>query len=170
MQRFTDIKGREYSIEVDTYAVGAVRKARLGLEPDGSGDPLDLLQLVEPDGINRLLRDPVLLVDILAVVCEDQIKEHGIDARGFSRSMRGDAIEQATVALLRETVSFIPNPQARAAHLRVLEAILGGRAKLIERMETELVPLAIAQLESELTKSGASSGSSPESSESIPDH
>jgi hypothetical protein len=168
MHQFTDTKGREYAVEVDTYAVGAVRKARIGLDPDGGGEPVDLLQLVEPDGILRLVRDPVLLVDILAVVCEDQIKEHGIDAREFARSMRGDAIETATVALLRETVSFIPNPQERAARLRVLEAFLGGREKLIRRLGAELVPEAIARLESELTKSGASSGTAPESSESIP--
>jgi hypothetical protein len=57
---------------------------------------------------------PVLLCDVIYVVCKPQADEQNVSDEDFGRAMAGDAIEHATRALLEELVGFSPSPRDRA--------------------------------------------------------
>ena len=101
MKTFTDNAGRTWTVVVNVDAIKRVR----GLLS------VDLLSIVEGTLIDRLIRDPVLLCDIVYAVCKPEADARGISDEEFGRSMAGDAIEHATTALLEELVDFFPSPR-----------------------------------------------------------
>ena len=58
------------------------------------------------DTIDRVANDPILLCDILWVLCEQQAKADGVTDEDFGSSLAGDSIETATRAFLDELVDF----------------------------------------------------------------
>ena len=170
MKTFTDNAERSWNVEINVAAVKRVR--------DLAG--VDLLEIVEGKLIERLIRDPILLCDIVYAVCKPQADERSISDEDFGRAMAGDAIEHATSALLEELVSFCPSPRDRKNLGQVLEKtnrVMDKAREYVERrLDTievdEIVEEAITQLEAEqeqepLVTSGDSSGSVPASSVSI---
>ena len=121
MHGFRDCHGRQWSIRVD---VGAVKRVRSALG-------VDLMQVAErktadggrePGVLERLASDPVLLVDVIYVLCRDQAQSAGVTDEQFGAAMAGDALEGAVTAMLGAIVDFFPNPRERAALKRLLEA------------------------------------------------
>ncbi len=110
MRTFTDNAGRTWTIAIN---VGAIKRVRGLLD-------VDLLEVVEGKLIERLIRDPVLLCDVVYAVCKPEADERQITDEEFGRAMAGDAIEHATKALLEELVGFSPSPRDRANLQRVL--------------------------------------------------
>ncbi|HOA75208.1 MAG TPA: hypothetical protein PL151_09500 [Phycisphaerae bacterium] len=110
MKTFTDNAGRTWTIAIN---VGAIKRVRGLLD-------VDLLEVVEGKLIERLIRDPVLLCDVVYAVCKPEADERHITDEEFGRAMAGDAIEHATKALLEELVGFSPSPRDRANLQRVL--------------------------------------------------
>ena len=170
MRTFTDNAGRTYGISVNTTTIKAVRSA--AFEPaDASGAPqrVDLLDIVDGKLIERLTSDPVLLVDVLHVLCREDAERQGVGPAEFGRAMAGDVIEHATTALLEELVSFSPNPRERAALRRVLDAVHRTREKARDRMEAWLDARLDKAMAEALASAGGSSGSAPASQASTPD-
>ena len=114
MKTFTDSKGRVWEVELNIRQMKRVRDV-LGIDlvnvisanKDGS---------VSTDTLERVANDPILLVDILWVLCEGQAKPAGVTDDDFGSSLAGDSIEEATRAFLDELVDFFPG--ARRLYLR----------------------------------------------------
>lgn len=97
MPTFKDASAREWVLEVTVDDIRTVRE-RL---------KYDLVDISE-DSINKLYDDPVLLVDVIWLLCESQATGRKISDVEFGRSLKGDAIEEATAALLEAIADFFP--------------------------------------------------------------
>ncbi|TVQ57550.1 MAG: hypothetical protein EA377_00825 [Phycisphaerales bacterium] len=176
MKTFTDTTGRNWTITVNVDAIKRVR----------SLCDVDLLEWSDGKLIERLIRDPILLCDVVYAVCKPQIDERSITDEDFGQAMAGDAIEHATTALLEEVVNFSPNLRDRQLAERVMkrtwQAMDRARDVIETRIDQELDRItdeALEELEKELTGEGlpgagagdgGSSGSLPASSDSTPAH
>ena len=174
MKTFTDNKDRVWEVELNIRQMKRVRDI-LGIDlvnvisanKDGS---------VSTDTLERVANDPILLVDILWVLCEGQAKPaplpghlpdgrqpaaggYGVTEEDFGSSLAGESIEEATRAFLDELVDFLPG--ARRVYLRkavdlarkyeresaeVLQTVLES-PEFEERLKTSLKP-PTASLES----------------------
>jgi hypothetical protein len=121
MRTFTDNAGRQWQVEINVAALKRVR-AFVGV---------DLMQAIEGGGggtggsaglIEKLVRDPVLLCDVVFALCKPEADARSVTDEEFGRAMAGDAIEHATAAVLEELVGFCPSPRDRANLGRVLKA------------------------------------------------
>ena len=166
MKTFRDNDGRSWNLTLNVYAVKKVRDL-LGVDLLDLGGETPSAK--EPGLLYRLIADPVLLVDVLYVVCRDQADQAGVTDEQFGRAMAGDAIDAATRAFLEELADFTPSPRDRARARKVIDAtwkLIDKAQDLLDaKAEKELPAAADALLEA----LGASSGSSPGSSGSTPE-
>lgn len=158
MKTFQDNAGRAWTVTINVDAIKRVRTlAKVNL--------LDVLD----DGCKLLAElhdDPVLLVDVLYCVCKPEADTQNVSDEEFGRAMSGDAILQASTALLEELSDFFPNARQRAAMKDLLKKTETVVDRLLDHAETtiaELDPESVAQT------AIASFGNSPESSASTPD-
>jgi len=167
MKTFKDNSQREWTVEINVAALKRV-KSLVGV---------DLLGVLDGTLVERLIGDPVLLCDVVYAVCKPQADEREVSDEDFGRAMAGDAIEHATGALLEELVSFCPSPRDRANLGRVLKAtrdVMDKARDIVEaRLESgeleKVAEKALAQAQMGTRGgSGSSSGSAPESPDSIP--
>ncbi len=112
MRSFKDNQGRQWSVEINVTAIKRVR----GLTGE------DLMQVIEGTLIEKLIRDPVLLCDVVYAICKPEADACSVSDEEFGKAMAGDAIEAATTAVLEELVGFCPSPRDRANLGRVLQA------------------------------------------------
>lgn len=159
MKVFKDNAGREWTVEVNVAALKRVK----------SLTDVDLLGVLDGTLVERLIRDPVLLCDVVYAVCKPQADERSVTDEDFGRSMAGDAIEHATEALLEELVSFCPSPRDRANLGRVLKATREVMDKARDIVEARLESGELEKVaEAALQTLGTSSGSAPASPASTP--
>lgn len=164
MPTFTDTAGRAWTVELNIAAVKRVR----------SLTGTDLLEVLGGKLIDRLISDPVLLVDVLFAVLKPEADAKGVGDEDFGRGMAGDAIDQATQALLQAIVSFCPSPKDRAALGRVLEAtnkaLDRARDVVTARLDGGELDRAVELALREVVPPtpGSSSTVAPASSDSIP--
>ena len=163
MKTFTDNTGRTWTLLVNVATIKRVR-ALCGV---------DLNSIIEvEDGkpttklLERLSTDPVLLVDVLYAVCRPDCEQKGVSDEDFGAAMAGDAIEQATSALLDEVIDFFPEAK-RLAFRKILSA-----SRRFEEMARKRLAAAMAdsgfedRVVSELERLTGLSPNAPESSES----
>ncbi len=159
MKTFTDNAGRTWTIAINVDVLKRVR---------GLVD-VNLLDIIDGKLIERLYRDPVLLCDVVYAVCKPEADAKSVSDEDFGRAMAGDAIEQATKALLEELVLFSPSPRDRANLQRVLETTWQVMDRARDLVEARLATVDAEQIVAQaLATSGTSSGSAPESPASIP--
>ena len=159
MKTFTDNAGRTWTV---TLNVDAIKRVRGLLD-------VDLLEIVEGTLIEKLIRDPVLLCDVVYAVCKPEADSKGIKDEDFGRAMAGDAIEHATRALLEELVGFSPSPRDRANLGRVLETTYRVMERARDLIEQRLSSAQLdRRIEQALASATGSSGSAPGSSGSTP--
>ncbi len=169
MKQFTDNAGRQWRVEINVAALKRIR----GLAG------VDLLEAIDGGGnggslIERLVRDPVLLCDVIYAACKAEADSKSVTDEEFGRAMAGDAIEHATAALLDEIVSFCPSPRDRAALGRVLAATRTAMDEARDLIETRLesgeleraIDEALARLPG-ARAAGSSSTDAPASSAAI---
>ncbi len=158
MKTFKDNAGRSWTITVN---VDAIKRVRSLLE-------VNLMEAVEGKLLEQLVSDPVLLCDIIYVLCKPEAESQQISDEDFGRSMAGDAVEHATTALLEELVEFFPLPKRRLL-TKALEKLKTLEAKALEVAEKRLdSPELEAEMEAALKELGASSGNSQEPLGSTP--
>ena len=150
MKTFVDNGGQTWTVTINVSVIKRVR----GLLN------VDLLAIVEGTLVEKLVRDPILLCDVIYVVCKPEADDRGISDEDFGRAMAGDAIEHATKALLDELVDFSPSPRDRANLRRVLETtwqVMDRARDAIEaQLESgELEKVVNQQLKSAIASSGA---------------
>ncbi len=135
MKSFTDNKGRTWTLEV---TVATVKRVRALCKVDlNSIVELDKNNKPSAELLERLSSDPVLLVDVLYAVCKPQADKLGITDEDFGESMAGDAIEQATTALLEEVIDFFPESK-RMVMQKILFASRRFSEAVRKKLETEL--------------------------------
>ena len=158
MATFTDAKDREWAVEV---TVGTIKRVRSLID-------VDLLDLSDGSNmITRLAIDPILLCNVLFVVCKPQADEAGVTDEQFGEALFGDALEAATNAMLEALVSFFP-PRQRPALMRALEKMQEltemGVAAAEKILESGQVEAAMQAEIDAVSIGGTKSGASPESS------
>jgi len=161
MQQFKDNAGRSWTVDINVATLKRVR----GLVG------VDLMQVIEGSLIEKFIRDPVLLCDVVYAICkpEADAATPRVSDEEFGTAMAGDAIEAATGALLEELVAFCPSPRDRANLGRVLQATRKVMDRARDLVEKRLDSGELDRLAERLLQSaGASSGSALASSESIP--
>ncbi len=162
MRTFKDNAGRQWSVEINVAALKRVR----GLTGT------DLMQVIEGTLIEKLIRDPVLLCDVVYAICkpEAETRTPPVSDEEFGKAMAGDAIEAATTAVLEELVGFCPSPRDRANLGRVLQATTKVMERARDLVEKKLDSGELDRLADRLlATAGGSSGSALESSASTPD-
>lgn len=159
MKTFKDTAGREWPLAINVTAIKRVRDL---LE-------VDLLELVEDNGklIGRLMTDPVLLVDVVYVVCKPHADAAGVTDEQFGEAMAGDAIAAATDALVAEITGFFRDPRHRARIQKAMEKLKTFEARANDVLDRRMDSGELDEmLDALLAKLGTSSGDVPASSES----
>ena len=166
MRQFKDNAGRTWTVDINVATLKRVR----GLTG------VDLMQVIEGTLIEKFIRDPVLLCDVVYAVCKPEADAAKVSDEEFGKAMAGDAIEAATGAVLDELISFCPSPRDRANLGRVLQAtnrVMDKARDLTEKRietltsESELDKL-VNRMVPEPRTPGSSSTSAPELSASTP--
>ena len=159
MHCFNDNKGRRWEVTLNVRQVKRIR-AVLGIDI-ANVIALDKGGAVKVDLIDRIANDPVLLVDVLWVLCEGEAKSAGVTDDDFGSSLAGDSIEHATTAFLDELVDFFPG----ARRLFLKKAV--GLARKYSGELTAVLEKTLddPELERRVRESMNSSASSPASSE-----
>jgi hypothetical protein len=106
MKTFNDNAGRTWTVTVN---VDAFKRVKTMLS-------VNLMEAVEGKLLERLVADPILLCDVIYVVCKPQADTASVTDVQFGQAMGGDAIDLATTALLEELCDFFP--QGRRTLLR----------------------------------------------------
>ena len=161
MRQFTDTKERVWDVELNVRQMKRVRDV-LGI------DLVNVIQAgkdgaVATDTLDRVANAPILLVDILWVLCEGQAKAAGVTDDDFGSSLAGDSISDATRAFLDELVDFFPGARRlflkkavdlarkyETENLEVLEKALAS-PEFEERLKTSLIPPAASRESAEST-------------------
>ncbi len=126
MAKFTDSEGRNWLIRVDVTAIKAVRN-QCGINLGDIGEA--------PEYFARLADDPVLLCDMLFVLCEEQVQERGLSDADFGRLLFGDVIAHATMALGEAIADFFP--AKKRSFLRQIQQKLAGIQATAEGLAQE---------------------------------
>jgi hypothetical protein len=159
VRSFKDNEGRPWEIRI---TVDAIKRVRALLD-------VDLLGVLEGKLVDRLSTDPVLLCDVVYVVCKPQADAKGISDEDFGRAMAGDAIDAATKALLDELVDFSPSRRDRQNLRRVLDKTWTAMERARDVVEAKIERFdADEVLRRALATSGGSSGAALESPASTP--
>jgi len=168
MAKFVDADGRPWSVR---ETVGAIKDVRDEIDVD--------LADIRGETLDRIAEDPVLLVDVLWLLCQEQAKGKEVSAKQFGESLVGDAIDAAAAALVEAICDFFPS-RRRTLLRKVTEKTAEVREKAdrlamakiadpeLERKLTEAMQARMeAELERALTRFALRTNS-PESSESNP--
>ncbi len=160
--QFTDNARRSWTIALDVGLVKHV-KDRLGVDLIDWGPETGEGQAAVPT-VFRLAADPVLLVDVLWLLCAEQAAEREVDDVAFGRAMAGDAIGDATDALLEATVRFFPSRK---------RAPLEKAVDRLQELETKAAEVAVQalddpELDRRIAALGTPSSTSPASAASSP--
>lgn len=128
MKNFTDNAGRDWIVEINVSALKRIK----GLTGT------DLLEAIDGPLVERLIRDPVLLCDVVYAACKPQADERQVSDEDFGRAMAGDAIDRGPPAAVG------PRRHVRLARLQaqrhiadVGQLVPRARAALAAGLEVE---------------------------------
>jgi hypothetical protein len=102
---FTDQLGREWKLSLTV----------LDLKKLKTEFALDLAEFAaaQSPAFARLSSDPVLLVDVLSCLLQEQLTKLGLDERQFVAGFVGEGIERATEALIEAIANFSKPQEGR---------------------------------------------------------
>jgi hypothetical protein len=98
MKTFKDNAGRTWTVDVN---IATVKRVKSMLD-------IDLLKIVEGELLDKIVLNPVMMCNVVYVICKPEADKQNIDDEQFGYAMAGDALEYATDALLKELVDFFP--------------------------------------------------------------
>lgn len=131
----------------------------------------DLLSDEIGEMVGRLSTDPVLLCDVIFVLVMEEAETRSVTDVNFGEAMAGDAIENATQALLEEIVEFFP-PKKRHVLRIALDRMAEAEVLLLDRAEKAILGRTTESIVEEIIRKESEDGNSslklPEQSESIP--
>ena len=124
---------------------------------------IDLMTLVNAgDVVEKMILDPILLVDTLYLICKDQADARNVSDEDFGRLVgTGEVIDAATEAMFSAIAGFFTRRGAaiQMASRRMIE---------LEEMATERMKEAVSKMQPETLISGDLSSILQELSESTP--
>lgn len=124
MKTFKDNTDRAWKLSIN---VSTIKRVRSLLN-------IDLAKL-DANVMAKLLGDPVDLVDVIFCVCA---KQEGVTDEDFGTAMKGDAIADATTALVEELINFIPNPRQREAMRKAFQKVKEVETMVMDRVDKKL--------------------------------
>ena len=150
MGSFKDNEGREWQVSITVAAVKRVREL-VGV---------DLLDIADGVVITELATNPIKLVDVVYAICKPQADQARVSDEDFGEAMLGDAIDQATEAVLDALVSFTPNQRDRNHLQTVLSKTNEAMEKARDAIDEAISEGVLDQIvEDSLAQSGESSTS-----------
>lgn len=175
MKTWTDNRQRTWVIEINVTTLKRIR--------DLAG--VDLLEAIEGDVLERLIRRPDELAAVLYAACQPAADTAGVTPENFGEGLAGDAIDAATEALLADLVAFFPRARravidkavAKVRHLEAMTYNAAERAldspELEALLAAELSDLEIVEVVkrrlNELRSYGPTSTDSPAKPAATPD-
>lgn len=100
MSTFKDALGQEWRLEFDGFLLDRIEKEA----------GIDLADL-SAGGLLAVERDAKALIRVLAVACDEQLKERRKPAAEFQKQIRKDAITRARGALMEALSDFFPESE-----------------------------------------------------------
>ncbi len=152
MQTFRDNAGRSWLVAID---VAAIKRVRALLT-------YDLLTVLDGKGAAPLTSDPVVLVDVLYVLCKPEADRLGVSDEEFGRALGGDALREATDAFVEALIAFCPNPRDRTRMKRGFDHASTLLEHARDSMDSTLELRIERVVSSHLAAHGVSCGNSPE--------
>ena len=143
MRTFTDLTGITWNLCVN---VTAAKRVRTLLN-------VDLMEIATGSLLQKLGGDPVLLCDIVYVLCKEQADGLKITDEDFGRRMAGDTIQAATDAFLDEVIDFFPGSR-RELLKKALRQSRGLDLRMVAAAEKKLDGI-YAEAESRLASAGS---------------
>jgi len=132
---FRDGAGRLWHVHIDVATLRRVKEhTGLNLTDLVCAQP----HQAENDCLVRLLADPVLLVDVLYLVCLPEVEQRELSDQDFGRALAGDSLAEAIDALLDGLIAFFPRRRDR----RRLSAQVAATRKLLDQADGVLDNLA----------------------------
>lgn len=128
MHTFQDNQDRKWDLAVN---VSAIKRLRDVLN-------VDLMQVIEGDLLQKLYSDPIMLVDVVYVLCQPQAEKAEVTDVQFGEAMGGDALELATAALVEEIIDFFPNRRDRERARTVLAKFQAAMEKAQDALDVRV--------------------------------
>jgi len=142
MPSFKDEEGREWRVRVD---VGAIQRV-LDLKTEPQINLGDIGQAA--DNMVRFSNDPVLLVNVLYLICEEQTKTRSVSDTDFGGLFLGDVLFDATMALEEAVTAFFP-PAKRSLLLQLRKKLARfretGETLVLEKLEDKELEARLLQ-------------------------
>ncbi len=127
MKTFTDNAGRTWTVAINVECIKRVKTLL----------SVNLLDAIEGKLIEELVSDPVLLCDVVYCVCKPEADTNEVSDEEFGCAMAGDAIDNATTALLEELVDFFPSGK-RQVLAKALQKLKTFQTKAVETASKRL--------------------------------
>ncbi len=147
MQKFIDVNGVEWSIELNIGTVRDIRRRAKTVESLKDVDFLDYAALLIS------LNDVFFAADLLYVVCENEARERGVDEESFGRALKGKCLFDGISALTAEYLDFFPDPTTSSKMADVVaknKATQTALCDVICAKTQELLDAALTDAEKEL--------------------
>jgi len=112
MRTFKDKEKKDWGVSI---TVGSLKRVKELLKIDlieGASDKK------EDNIFIKISTDPIMLVDIIYVLCKPEADKLGISDEQFGGLMNGDSVEEATAVFIEELIDFFPT--ARRPMLRTM--------------------------------------------------
>ena len=143
MKTFNDNAGRTWTVAINVECIKRVKTLL----------SVNLLDAIEGKLIEQLVSDPVLLCDVIYAICKTEADTKEITDEEFGRAMAGDAIDNATTALLEELVDFFPSGK-RQVLAKALTKLKTFQTKAVETASKRLDDPKLDQQLEALLKEG----------------
>lgn len=136
MREFKDDAGRQWPVRVNVNTIRSVR--------DATG--FDLVTVISGEGIAQLSADPVLMVDVIYLVCKTTADRYGLGQEEFAEMLLGDVLGRAWAALLESLSDFPLDPRTRENFRYTLEISRKGADKAFDLIEQRKASGAIDRM------------------------
>lgn len=149
MASFKDNMQREWTLCISVATIKRVKEL--------TGVNLGLLLNDEMSLLQRVLGDPIELVNVVYAICQHDCDRMGITDEQFGEALAGDSFEHCIDAFMEAVIDFFPSRQGK-----ILRAIVNKTNDLRDALAKELEEQIEEKYSQTLTKLASRS---PESSE-----
>lgn len=98
MKTFKDNKNRTWELEVNMFTVKKVIDL-LGV---------NIVDLKNDEVLARIKDDVIFVVDVLYVLCMEQVEKRNLTEEDFAKGLLGDSLENAVEAFIKAWTDFFP--------------------------------------------------------------
>ena len=149
MASFKDNMQREWNLSISVATIKRVKEL--------TGVNLGLLLNDEMALLQRVLGDPIELVNVVYAICVNDCERLGVTDEQFGESLAGDSIEHCIDAFMEAVIDFFPSRQGKIlkAIVRKTNELRDALAKELEDQIEEKYSQTLTKLASHLQESSA---------------